>query len=79
MTFRHRVRVFFLRPIAPDGEGRAGARQPGVDRGNGGEGGMAAVQTTVLALLTQLKKGVPWSACAAPARRLAVFSLVPMR
>ena len=69
----------FLRPIAPDGDGRAGARQPGVDGGDGGDGGAASVQTAVFALLAQVKKGVPWRACVAPARRLEVFSLVPMR
>jgi hypothetical protein len=33
----------------------------------------------VLALLAQFKKGVVLRACVAPARRLEVFSLVPMR
>lgn len=72
-------RILFLRPIALDGDGRAGARQAGVDGRDGGEGGAASVQTTVFGLLAQVKKGVPWRACAAPARRLEVFSLVPMR
>jgi len=72
-------RVFFLRPIAPHRDRRAGARQPGVDGGKGGDGPAPPVQTPVLALLTQGKKGVPWRACAAPARRLEVLALVPMR
>ena len=72
-------RVFFLRPIAPNRDRRAGARQPGVDRGKGGDGTATPVQTPVLALLTQCKKGVPLRACIAPARRLEVLALVPMR
>ena len=52
-------RVFFLRPVALDGEGRADARQPGVDWGNGGDGRPTPVQAPVLALLTQFKRGVP--------------------
>ena len=72
-------RVFLLRPIALDRDGRADAWQPGVDWGNGGDGPATPVQTPVFALLTQLKKWIPLSACVAPARRLAVFSLVPMR
>jgi len=72
-------RVFLLRPIALDRDGRAGARQPGVDWGNGGDGTSTQVQTPVLTLLAQYKKGVALRACVAPARRLEVFSLVPMR
>jgi len=72
-------RVFLLRPIALNRDGRAGAQQPGVDWGNGGDGTATQVQTPVLALLAQLKKGVPLRARVAPARRLEVFSLVPMR
>lgn len=72
-------RIFFLRPIALDRDGRAGARQPGGDGGNGGEGTTAQVQTPVITLLTQCKRGVPLRACIAPARRLEVFSLVPIR
>ena len=79
VVFRRQKRILFLRPIAADGDGRAGARQPGVDGGDGGDGGAASVQTTVVALLAQVKRGVPWRACLAPARRLEVFSLVPMR
>lgn len=72
-------RVFLLRPIALDRNGRADARQPGIDWGNGGDSPATPIQTPVFALLTQLKKGVPLRACLAPARRLAVFSLVPRR
>ena len=72
-------RVFFLRPIAPNRDRRAGARESGVDGGKGGDGTATPVQTPVLALLTQCKKGVPLRACLAPARRWEVFSLVPMR
>ena len=79
VAFGRLERVFLLRPIALDGDGRAGARQPGGDWGNGGDGPAPAVQTTVFALLTQLKKGVPVRACVAPASRWEVFSLVPMR
>jgi hypothetical protein len=71
--------VSLLRPIALDRDGRAGARQPGGDGGNGGDGTTAQVQTPVLPLLTQCKRGVPLRACIAPARRLEVFSLVPIR
>ena len=79
MTFTGLERVFLFRPIALDGEGRAGAGQSGVDGGDGGDGTTPQVQSPVLALLTQDKKGVPWRACVAPARRWEVFSLVPMR
>ena len=79
VAFLRLERVFLLRPIALDRDGGAGARQPGVDWGNGGDGPAPQVQTPVLALLTQLKKGVALRAWVAPARRLAVFSLVPMR
>lgn len=79
MAFLRLERVFLLRPIALDGDGRAGARQPGVDGGNGGDGPAPPVQTPVLTLLAQGKKGVPWRACLAPARRWEVFSLVPRR
>lgn len=72
-------RVFFLGPIAPNRDSRASARESGVDGGNGGDGTATPVQTPVLALLTQYKKGVPLRACLAPARRWEVFSLVPMR
>ena len=72
-------RVFLLRPIAPDQDRRADAWQPGVDGGKGGDGPTAQVQPPVLAFLTQFKKGVSLRACVAPARRLAVFSLVAMR
>jgi len=79
VAFLSLERDLFLRPITPDRDSRAGARQPGVDGGNGGDGTATPVQTPVLALLTQCKKGVPLRACIAPARRWEVFSLVPMR
>lgn len=79
VPFGRLERVFLLRPITLDRDRRAGARQPGGDWGNGGDGPATAVQTPVFALLTQLKKGVPVRACVAPARRWEVFSLVPMR
>ena len=79
VAFLRRERVFLLRPVALDRDGRAGARQPGVDGGNGGDGTAAQVQAPVLALLTQLKKGVRLRACVAPARRWEVLALVPMR
>lgn len=72
-------RVFLLRPVALDGDGRAGPRQPGVDGGDGGDGPAPYVQPPVFAFLAQGKKGVPLRACIAPVRRLEVFSLVPMR
>jgi hypothetical protein len=79
VAFGRLERVFLLRPIALDGDGRAGARQSGVDGGDGGDGPATQVQTPVLALLAQSKKGVALRACVAPARRWEVFSLVPMR
>lgn len=51
--------ILLLRPIAPNGEGRAGTQQPGVDGGDGGDGSATSVQTAVFALLAQVKKGVP--------------------
>jgi hypothetical protein len=71
--------VALLQPVAPHRDGRAGTGQSGGDGGNGGDGPAALIQPPVLALLAQDKKGVPWRACVAPASRLAVFSLVPMR
>ena len=79
VAFGRLVRVFLLRPIAPDRDGRAGARQPGVAGSNGGDGGPTPIQPAVFAFLAQVKKGVPWRACVAPARRFLVFSLVPRR
>ena len=79
VVFGRWQRVFLLRPVAPDGEGRAGPWQPGVDGGNGGDGPAPQIQTPVFALLTQGKKGVFLRACIAPAKRWEVFSLVPMR
>ena len=79
VAFLRLERVLLFRPIALDRDGRAGAGQPGVNWGNGGDGTATQVQTPVLALLAQFKKGVVLRACVAPARRLEVFSLVPMR
>ena len=79
VAFLRLERVLFLRPIALDGDGRAGSGQSGVDGGNGGDGPAPQVQTPVLTLLTQGKKGAPRRACVAPARRWEVFSLVPIR
>jgi hypothetical protein len=79
VAFLRLERVVLLRPIALDGEGRAGPRQSDVDGRDRGDGTAAPVQPPVFAFLAQFKKGVPLRACAAPARRLAVFSLVPMR
>ena len=79
VAVRRGERGFFLRPVAPDGEGATGARQPGGDGRNGGDGGAAAIQSSVFAFLAQVKKGVSLRACAAPARRWEVLALVPMR
>ena len=79
VAFRCRERVLLLRPVAPDGEGATGARQPGVDGRNGGGGGAALIQPAVFAFLAQVKKGVSLRACAAAARRWEVLALVPMR
>jgi len=79
VTFTGLKRVFLLRPIALDGDGRTGTRQSGVDGGNGGDATPATVQSPVFALLAQCKRGVSLRACVAPASRLAVFFLVPMR
>lgn len=59
VAFPRLERVFLLRPIALDRDGRAGAGQSGGDGGNGGDGPAAPVQAPVLALLTQGKRGVP--------------------
>ena len=79
VAFGRLERVVLLRPIALDGEGRAGSRQSGVDGRDRGDGTAAPVQSPVFAFLAQFKKGVSLRACVAPARRLEVFSLVPMR
>jgi len=79
VAFAPLERVVLLRPIALDGDGRASPRQAGVDGGDRGDGPAAPVQPPVFAFLTQFKRGVSWSACVAPARRLAVLALVPRR
>ena len=79
MAFGRGQRVFFLRPVAPDGQGGADSRQPGGDGGNGGDGGAATIQASVFAFLAQVKKGVSLRACAAAASRWEVLALVPMR
>ena len=38
VAFRSLERVFLFRPVALDGDGRAGSGQPGGDGGEGGEG-----------------------------------------
>ena len=38
VAFRRRQRVFLLRPVALNGDGRARSRQPGGDGGDGGDG-----------------------------------------
>ena len=48
-----RERIFLLRPVAPDRDGRTGSRQPGVDAGNGGPA--PRVQPPVFAFLTEVK------------------------
>ena len=73
VAFRRCKRVVFLRPVAPDGEGGAGTRQPG------GDGGATLIQSSVSAFLAQAKKGVSFRACAAAASRWEVLALVPMR
>ena len=45
VAFLRRERVFLLRPITLDRDGRADARQPGVDGGKGGDGPAPPVQT----------------------------------
>lgn len=79
VAFGRRQRVFLFRPVALDGDGRTGSRQPGVDGGDGRAGPAPRVQPPVFTFLTQFKKGVPLRACVAPASRWEVFSLVPMR
>ena len=79
VAFGRLERIFLLRPIALDRDGRAGPRQPGGDWGNGGDRRASPVQPPMLPLLAQCKKGVPWRAWVAPASRWAVFALVPMR
>jgi hypothetical protein len=79
VAFLRREGVFLLRPIALDGDDRTSPRQPGVDGRDRGDGATAQVQPSVFAFLAQGKKGVSFRACVAPARRLEVFSLVPMR
>ena len=59
VAFLRLERVFLLRPIALDRDGRAGARQPGVDWGDDGDSTATQVQTPVLAFLAQCKKGLP--------------------
>jgi len=79
VAFRHGERVFFLRPVAPDGEGGTGPGQSGGDGGDGGGRSAALIQSSVFTFLAQAKKGVVLSACAAAASRWEVLALVPMR
>lgn len=79
VAFLRLERIFLLRPVALDREGRAGPRQPGVDGRDRGAGAAPRIQPPVFAFLAQYKRGVPLRACVAPAKRLEVFSLVPTR
>ena len=72
-------RVLFLCPITPDADGRAGSRQTGVNGRDWGDGTTTYIQSPVVAFLAQGKRGVSWRACFAPAKRLEVPSLVPIR
>lgn len=73
------MRVFLFAPVALHGHGATGAGQSGGDRRDGRQSGFAGVDAAVIAFATQVKKGVPSRARAAPFSRLEVFSFVPMR
>jgi hypothetical protein len=74
-----RLGVFLLRPVAPHAHRGAGAGQPGFDRTDDRDGGLAGVDAPVVAFAAQGKKGEPSRARVAAASRREVFSLVPRR
>jgi hypothetical protein len=74
-----RPRLLFLAPLALHAQDTASAGQPGIDRRDFGDRGLARVDATVVALQTQVKRGEPRRASSAARRRLRVLSLVPMR
>lgn len=71
--------LFCVAPIALYAHSGASTRQPCIDGGDGSHGSLALVNAPVVTLQTQLKKGEPWRALAAPSNRLEVLALVPMR
>ena len=78
VVFR-RLWGFFLAPVASDEQHRAGCRQSRFDGRNGNDGCFAAIDAPVIAVRTQVKKGVPLTARVAAASRVRVLSLVPIR
>ena len=73
------VRADFFHPLALDLDGAACREQPCVHGFEGPHGGAADVDATVVAIATQVKKGVPASAASTASRRLEVLGLAPMR
>jgi len=73
------LRIFLFAPVTLHGHGGTGAGQPGADRGDGRHCAFAGVDATVIDFATQVKKGEPSRARAAPSRRLEVLSFVPIR
>ena len=73
------LRVFFFAPVALHGNGATGSGESSRYRRDGLDGGFAGIDAPVLPFATELKKGEPSRASAAPLRRLEVFAFVPMR
>ena len=73
------LRFFLVAPVAHHGYGATCSRQTCVERRDGFHSRFSLVNAPVFALQTQVKKGDPCRALAAPSNRLEVFALVPMR
>ena len=78
-TALRRLGLLFLAPVTLHAERRTSAWQSGRDRRDSFHGGFTGVDAPVSAFSTQVKKGEPSRAWAAPLSRLEVFSLVPTR
>ena len=74
-----RVQAGLFHPLPLDFDGAASREQPGVHGFERPHRGAADVDATVVAIATQVKKGVPLSAASTASRRLEVLGLVPMR
>ena len=72
-------RFCFGPPFATDFHPTACGEQTDIHRSNRAHGSTADVDATVIAIHTQLKKGVPSRIFSAPSRRLEVLALVPTR
>ncbi len=79
VALRSLLGIALASPIALHEHHRAGAGQSCGNRRDGGEGGFAGVDASVISFRAQVKKGAFSTAPMAAAKRAGVFSLVPRR